>query len=86
MAYQSQNTVLGEYMLCALFKSCLVLGTASKTGDLKQFTIAASINVADISIESADNAKGMQVDFSSSPINKSRSAMPYSTILLETNL
>ena len=55
-AYQSNNGDLrGEYMLCVLFKSHLLLALPRKTGN---FRIVAIINTSDIQIVDADNGRG----------------------------
>ena len=56
-AYQSNSGDLrGEYMLCALFKTHLLLAlTPQKTSN---FSIAAIINTSDIQIVDADNGRG----------------------------
>lgn len=56
-AYQSSNGDLrGEYMLCALFKSHLLLALPpQKTSN---FSVAAVINTSDIQIVDTDNSRG----------------------------
>lgn len=43
-------------MLCALFKSCLILAVPNETGRL--FNIVAVISLSDLRIEATDNGKG----------------------------
>lgn len=57
VAYQSKQRVLGEYMLCALFNSCLILGLPNENG--RYYKIVASISLIDLRIEATDNGKGM---------------------------
>ena len=55
-AYQSNTgDVRGEYMLCALFKSHMLLALPHKSSN---FCIAAIINTSDIQIVDADNGSG----------------------------
>ena len=58
IAYQSRRTVLGKYMVCILFNSCLVLASPAKTGDRKGLEMVANICLADVKIENVDNGKG----------------------------
>ena len=58
-AYQSTDgDVRGEYMLCALFKSYLLLALPQK-GSI--FSIVAIINTSSIQMVDADNGRGKQV-------------------------
>ena len=59
-AYQGGKGIVGEYMLCALFKSCLVLATPPKASDTDQrYKITASISLMDLRTEAADDGKGL---------------------------
>lgn len=64
-------------MLCALFKSCLVIATARKS--LTLFDVVASIPLLNTSIEDADNGKGTML--CSSPANSSDLSQAYNVIL-----
>ena len=58
-AYQNSKTVSGEYMLAAIFKSCLILASAPRASDAdRRYQIGASISLADLRIEAADGGKG----------------------------
>lgn len=74
-------------MLCALFSSCLILGTPND--DSRHYTIVASIGLRDLGNETTDNGKGLSL-FSlmhAKPrLNLSRIAMPYGPILVEGGL
>ena len=62
IAYQSKRTVVGEYMLCALFKSYLVLAIPSEAANVSQaFEIIAAISLIDLHLECTDNGKGPRV-------------------------
>jgi hypothetical protein len=50
--------VKGHYMVCVLYKSCLVLATASRFH--APYTVVASIALANASIEETDNGRGIQ--------------------------
>ncbi|KAI9705989.1 MAG: hypothetical protein M1836_005395 [Candelina mexicana] len=58
VAFQTSTGVRGEYMLCVLYKSCLLLATTVPLG--YTFTVEALISIADLHIEQADNGKGLQ--------------------------
>lgn len=57
VAWESENDIRGEYMLCALFKSHLVLAIESPGSD--RFDVVAIINLSDTQIEKADDGRGM---------------------------
>lgn len=55
-AYQSNSgDIRGDYILCALFKSQLLLAIPQKSSN---FRIVAIINTSDIQIVDADNGRG----------------------------
>lgn len=55
-AYQSSTGGLrGEYMLCALFQSHLLLALPQKSSN---FSVVAIINTSDIQIVDVDNGRG----------------------------
>ncbi|KAF2127906.1 hypothetical protein P153DRAFT_318981 [Dothidotthia symphoricarpi CBS 119687] len=58
VAYQTPDRVKGQYMVCVLYKSCLVLATASRF--CTPYTVVASISLANGSVEEADNSRGIQ--------------------------
>ena len=59
VAFQTpEPRVKGQYMVCVLYKSCLVLATASRT--YTPYTVVASIGLANASIEESDNGRGVQ--------------------------
>ena len=59
VAYQSGKTVVGEYMLCALFKSYLVIAMPPKAAaTVRTFRIVATISLLDLRLECTDNGKG----------------------------
>ncbi|MCJ1280970.1 hypothetical protein MMC26_000288 [Xylographa opegraphella] len=58
VAYQPKQGVAGQYMLCTLFSSCLILGAPMENG--QNYIILASISLADLHIEAMDNGKGLQ--------------------------
>lgn len=59
VAYQTKSGVQGQYMLCALFRSYLVLAVPRK--GLSLFDIVAMIPILSISLEEPDNGKGNQL-------------------------
>lgn len=56
VTYQSVHRVIGKYMLCALFKSCLILAVPRENS--RHYLITASISLIDLRMETADNGKG----------------------------
>ncbi len=85
VAYQTRTTVQGEYMLCILFESYMLLATASE--DLQQFHVAVCMHVADIKIETTEDGKGkLYHRFLDNMANEHRAAMPYRTLLVEDSL
>lgn len=60
VAYQSAKGVLGSYMLCALFRSCLILAVPCRTGLGKAYEVVASISLAALKLDSVENGSGLQ--------------------------
>ncbi|KAF2839300.1 hypothetical protein M501DRAFT_954611 [Patellaria atrata CBS 101060] len=58
VAYQTVEKTKGQYMVCILYKSRLILATASKRTHC--YTVVAGIRLANASIEDSDNGKGLQ--------------------------
>ncbi|MCJ1476449.1 hypothetical protein MMC13_005115 [Lambiella insularis] len=58
VTYSTKHGISGQYMLCALFNSCLIMAAPSHAG--RSYAIMASISLADLRIEGADNGKGLQ--------------------------
>jgi len=58
VAYQTPDRIKGSYLVCVLYKSCLVLATASRFHS--PYTVVASIGLANASIEESDNGRGIQ--------------------------
>ncbi|CAO2657836.1 Nn.00g070960.m01.CDS01 [Neocucurbitaria sp. VM-36] len=58
VAYQTPERIEGQYMVCVLYKSCLVLATVNRFQTL--YTVVASIGLANGSIEDSDNGRGTQ--------------------------
>ncbi|KAI4647368.1 uncharacterized protein J4E79_010226 [Alternaria viburni] len=58
VTYQTPDRIKGAYMVCVLYKSCLVLATASRFHT--PYTVVASIGLANASIEECDNGRGIQ--------------------------
>jgi hypothetical protein len=56
VAYQTPERVKGQYMVCILYKSCLVLATATRF--LAPYNVVATISLANGSIEEPDNGRG----------------------------
>ncbi len=57
VAYQTPDRVKGQYMICVLYKSCLILATTNRYHS--PYTVVASIGLANGSIEEPDNGRGM---------------------------
>ncbi|UPX13203.1 uncharacterized protein EKO05_0003725 [Ascochyta rabiei] len=58
VAYQTPERVKGQYMVCVLYKSCLILATTTRS--YSSFTVVACIGLANGSIEEPDNGRGIQ--------------------------
>jgi hypothetical protein len=59
VAFQTpEPRIKGQYMVCVLYKSCLVLATSSRFHT--PYTVVACIALANGSIEDADNGRGVQ--------------------------
>lgn len=59
VAFQTpEPRIKGQYMVCVLYKSCLVLATSSRF--YTPYTVVASIGLANGSIEESDNGRGVQ--------------------------
>lgn len=59
VAFQtSEPRVKGQYMVCVLYKSCLVLATVNRA--YTPYTVVASIGLANASVEESDNGRGVQ--------------------------
>lgn len=56
MAYQSPNSITGQYLVCILFPGYMVL---AKTGsDSRTLTLFASIYLSDMTVDSSMNGQG----------------------------
>lgn len=58
VAWESGNGIHGEYVLCALFKSHLVLAIEHPGTD--RYDVVAIINLSDTQLENADDGRGLQ--------------------------
>lgn len=58
VTYQTPERIKGQYMICVLYKSCLVLATTNRFHS--PYTVVASIGLANGSIEESDNGRGIQ--------------------------
>ncbi|KAH7086579.1 hypothetical protein FB567DRAFT_444803 [Paraphoma chrysanthemicola] len=59
VAFQTpEPRIKGQYMVCVLYKSCLVLATAGRFH--APYTVVASIGLANGSVEESDNGRGVQ--------------------------
>lgn len=86
VAYQTRKEVKGQYMLCAQFRSCLILAVSEKTSP--GYAVVACIPLNAIQLEEADNGRGknvadMKID---SVLTELRLAMPHGTLLVENRL
>lgn len=57
VAYETTEKVKGQFMVCILYRSSLVLATATK-GD-SEYTVVAVIPLLNGSAEQSDNGRGM---------------------------
>ncbi|KAF2751542.1 hypothetical protein M011DRAFT_523497 [Sporormia fimetaria CBS 119925] len=58
VAFQSPDRVKGQYMICILYKSCLVLATPTRC--FAPYNVLACISLANASVEQPDNGRGLQ--------------------------
>ncbi|KAF3002534.1 hypothetical protein E8E13_007050 [Curvularia kusanoi] len=58
VAYQTPECVRGQYMICILYKTCLVLATTNRLNTF--YNVVACIGLANGSIEESDNGRGIQ--------------------------
>lgn len=58
VTYQTPDRVKGQYMLCVLYKSCLVLATTNRL--FNPYNVVATIALANGNIEEPDNGRGLQ--------------------------
>ena len=58
VTYQTKSGVDGQYMLCALFKSCLLLASCDPSS--LNYEIKAIIHFGDLKVENTDNSRGLQ--------------------------
>ncbi|KAI9817228.1 MAG: hypothetical protein M1827_001341 [Pycnora praestabilis] len=58
VTYQTRNSIRGDYMICVLFKSCLLFASVTDNGSL--YAVIATISLGDLRIEPTDNGKGLQ--------------------------
>jgi hypothetical protein len=85
VAYQASDRVKGQYIVCVLYKSCLVLATPNRS--YLPYTVVASIGLANGSIEQSDNGRGMLIrSFASVPISQHRITMPHRSTYVEAGL
>ncbi|EKG18351.1 hypothetical protein MPH_04352 [Macrophomina phaseolina MS6] len=58
VTYQTNERIEGKYMICILFKSCLLLAFADKSSS--NYKVLATITLVNGNVESADNGRGLQ--------------------------
>jgi len=56
VAYQGKRDTRGQYMLCALFRSCIVLATSEKSSP--GYSVVACIPLNTAQLEETDNGRG----------------------------
>lgn len=56
VAYQASDRVKGQYMICVLYKSCLILATTNR--NFTPYTVVAAIALANGTIEESDSGRG----------------------------
>ena len=57
VAYQYKDGIKGQYMVCVLYRSCLLL--AVPHGGSSSFMVKATIALASATLEESDSGKGM---------------------------
>jgi hypothetical protein len=58
VAYESNERISGQYMICILYRSCLLLATANKV--FSTYAVDAIISLLNARIEKPDNGSGLQ--------------------------
>ncbi|KAI9806399.1 MAG: hypothetical protein M1833_003586 [Piccolia ochrophora] len=58
VAWNGSETIRGEFLICVLYRSCLILATTNKDSSI--YVIVARIELRDIRIEAPDNGKDLQ--------------------------
>ncbi|KAL8690770.1 MAG: hypothetical protein Q9218_003863 [Villophora microphyllina] len=58
VAYESGQEICGEYMLCVLFQSYLLL--AAQQSEADRYDVAALINLSDTQVRKPDDGRGLQ--------------------------
>ena len=61
VAYQSDDRVKGQYMICVLYRSCLVLATTNRV--FAPYNVVAAIALANGTVEEPDNGRGTYIKF-----------------------
>ncbi|KAL9015964.1 MAG: hypothetical protein Q9185_006662 [Variospora sp. 1 TL-2023] len=86
VAWESENEVCGEYMLCVLFRSHLILATLDPSTN--RFEVVALISLSNSQFDKADDGRGMPA-LEAHPrlwLISSRPPVPLRIILVEDNL
>ena len=86
VAYQSDDRVEGQYMICVLYKSCLVLATTNRV--FTPYNVVATIALANGTVEEPDNGRGTYIKFylSFKRLTNPRTSVPYRSTHVETRL
>jgi hypothetical protein len=58
VAYETSKRITGQYMICILYRSCLLLATANKS--FSSYAVDAVISLLNARIEEPDNGSGLQ--------------------------
>jgi hypothetical protein len=81
VAYPAVNGTKGQYLICLLYQSVLILATLGKPASYRVFLCVPLLNAC---VEGADNGKGMNTCRYRIPLT-SRVAMSYCSIHLEAD-
>lgn len=86
VAWESEDEICGEYMLCVLYKSYLLLAVQQLNTD--RYDVVALLSLNDSQVEKADDGRGQCLEHmhKSGRLRSSRVAMPYSPLFLEVYL
>lgn len=55
MAYKTRNGIKGQYVVCALYESCLILASAP---NLSRYRVLVAAPLSMSKVDEADNGKG----------------------------
>lgn len=85
-AFETKERTKGQYVICVLYRSCLLLATMNRNSQV--YNVLAVIPLANGNIDEPDNGRGtsMQALLTMVSLSLFRHAVPYSSAYMETHL